>query len=329
MALAEIETRVPKGAVQSCENRSQRKASKRSSLRLTESEVAELQELWSGYASQIGLRSVHGAVEARMLRSPPREHARRYVIVELQRCGGRCPETKLMHTLIEDFDKVLDVGLQRYEVRRAIRHLIARGRIERVEVPRDNGPTTYDLRIAHGQIIRLALASVPTSTNERESRWQAQDEALRLMWSTLEVTEDAPCPWNYEHGPTSKGHLGRSLATALESMTRESVAVLRAAYGTGYNAHSDLFGGLLGFVAPMTPSVLQERERRALALAASRRSKTRSDADLYAMALRRVRPEDVIRERAGDAAFVSRVTGEADLMLVRACAEFRRARIRG
>lgn len=349
MAIAELDTRIRKGAVQSFEDRVERKSNKRRSLRLTEAEVAELQDLWMGHAAEIGFRSSHGAMEMHLLRSEPRTTTRRHVLGELRRCGGRCPEAKLVAALVEDFDMCLTEGLTRYEVRGAIRKLIARGKVERVETPGQNGePPTKDLRIVkneRGELrMRLALDSVP---KERKVPWTAKDESVRLMWETVPVREGDGGKATYElHATRSASNFGRDVTAALETVSDETVDVLKAAYGTPPS--SDVYGAGMWHVAAMTAVVREERERIATEAATQRKLETapspmivlgqpcyvngplvRTREQVYAWELRRVHADEILHARMRDTAFVAVVSAQADTLLVQACSEFRKARARG
>jgi hypothetical protein len=360
MAIAEMTPKVPKGAVQSFENRGERRATKRRAQRLTDAEVAELQDLWSGFAADIGFGSSHRNMEAHLLRSEPRPTARRHVLTELRKRGGRCPEVKLIAALVEDLDMRLTEGLTRYEVRGAIYGLLVCGKVERVNVPcPDGGPPLKDLRIVarpRGELRMLrALDSVP---KERPSTKQRKEDALRAELAELHVDESGGGKAQYEHFVSrSRSREGRDIASALEAMTEQGAAVLKAAYGMP--PALDAYGAGMWHVAALTSAVREERWRRAREAAAGRSLETgpapveivvregravrrvqsvllgdatalvRTAAQVTEWELRRVTPEDVLRGGMGDAAFVAVVAEEAHAMLVRACSEYRKARGRG
>jgi hypothetical protein len=60
-----------------------------------EREPSELTYLWHDYDAQLGVRSIQGAIENRLLTAPPRDDARPDIVAELERAGGRAPEGKV------------------------------------------------------------------------------------------------------------------------------------------------------------------------------------------------------------------------------------------
>ena len=102
--------------------------------RLSHQDLEELEALWGLRDSAAGVRSSHGAVQARLLRAPPRDDLRKTVIAELERAGGRMPEGTL-HRIV-----VAEQGTgTAYEVRRAITMLTNAGKLERVPVEQPKG----------------------------------------------------------------------------------------------------------------------------------------------------------------------------------------------
>lgn len=115
--------------------RQRRREKRRSYDRLNRIELEELRDLWGMYDCAIGQRSIHGAVEARLLRAQPRDEARGDVLTELHRAGGRMPEGALLRII------AAEKGLARtYEVRRAIEMLVTYGKVERVRAAEPTYP---------------------------------------------------------------------------------------------------------------------------------------------------------------------------------------------
>lgn len=304
----ETNTRIQRGSVQSFENRGQRRTNKRKSMRLTPPEIVEIQELWNGMAQGLGCHSAHGAMEAHLLRSPPREDAKRYVLEELARAGGRAPEVKLTNLIVDENKHQRGAsGLKRYELKRAIGALITAGKLERVEVEEDGGaPARKDLRLIRGARMdgRMRLA-LDLSNFGRERRWQSQDESIRLMWETIQVHDRDGGRHNYEPEYDRPSVVRNTVVAAVEKMSAESVEVLRLIYGTGPSQYGDMYGEGLGHIAALTLAVREERAR---------------------MGGAKVSPDYVLQTKRLDAAFVTTVKQQADEMAVRACQEYKRAR---
>jgi hypothetical protein len=326
-----------KGA-QSFESRSLKSESRARSLELTEAEVAELDYLWHGYSASLGCRSVHGAIEAQLMRSPPRDDARRHVLEELDRGRGPVPEGKLVRIVAEDY------GVTRYEVRRAVHFLALHGKVERTPsvLPEWFGPdhtltavqavakrewTGFDVRARVRErgtpTMRLALASV--GDDPVDARWRRADEALEREWRVVGITGRDGGRRDYEPDVSQHGAVATGVIAAMERIPTESAIVLRARYGGDHWAHADVYAELGGIVE-MAPCVVAARAEAAEGLAARRTSKLRTPAELLAMARREVTAAAVIRGRSGDKAFVARVKAEARQMLIRACGEYRAAR---
>lgn len=101
---------------------------RRRSYELGPHDVEDLQNLWGLRDSSIGLRSTHGAIQTRLLRAPPRESVRGYVVDELERVGGRAPEAKILAIVSSDNE------VTKSEIRRAISLLCQAGRLVRVPI---------------------------------------------------------------------------------------------------------------------------------------------------------------------------------------------------
>lgn len=349
MAVVEVSTgREFSRSVQSFEDKRKRGKSERQSQKLTESEIDDLQYAWGGVAGELGCKSIQGAIQAKLMRSPPSNRARGYVLEELERAGGRGPEGAILRILTLDYQqpKYEDLGLaaiSKYEFVRAIRYLVLHGKLERVhvEMPKNDEAkemtrgqrewTGYDLRIVRrdrGELtMRLALASVP---HTRADRWRAQDEALERMWLSIPAKDKGGGRKGYESEDPPNTTRATAVLAAIEKISTESVLVLRAAYG-GDGLRQDLPGlepypqDVRSIVA-MTPSLRAELQRLAEEAASKRKSVSHTREQLLAFAHRELRPLDVLRDRCRDVQFIGKVTTEANDMLVRACAEYRKAR---
>lgn len=254
-----------RAAVESFESKRARQVNARASKRLTEAEAEDLRYLWHGYESDLGIRSVHGAIERQLLiKAPPRD-LQEPVLEELERAKGRAPEGRILRIVTSE-----RWGTRR-EVRLAIEYLTRphgrRGpRVERIPVDQPETPSTcelrrtgracshpcsscewtgYDLKLterARGEIrMQLALASVPKSREQRRAEsWAAQDAALEREWRILAVKGEA-------HGaPTTRDGLSKRqraavnrAMTALAMLTRQQATVLELVYGS-FHAVEDL-----------------------------------------------------------------------------------------
>ncbi len=244
MAAAEIlvpNIAAPKAApVESFEGRHER-----TSKRLTEFEAADLRYLWDGYESDLGIRSLHGSIEFRMLMSAPRD-VRAAVVEELERHGGRAAEGLVLRVLAAEGTAT------RAETRRALRMLERTGRVERVAVERPERPTMcslprracdhacshcmwtgWDLRLRErGEVrISLALRAVPKTP---EQRWAERDERLRAQLHTIEPSAGAgthAASVEREPLPAYKRAAVNRALTALAKLSTLEAAALRCLYG--------------------------------------------------------------------------------------------------
>ena len=318
---------------------------------LSKSEVEELRALWVGM-SVAASSSVHGGLEATLMRSEPRPGAKRHVLDELERAGGRAPEGLVLHAVAHEWDMLRQrgTGITVYEVQRAVKALVGLGKVQRIPVPappshkpsrdgtRDSlsdaqlRHTGYDLAIVRPKkdrqrgdlTMQLALPSA-TLPRTREERWAAQDEAIRREWQTMHVAESRGGRRDYEPTPSAGTSAGRALR-ALERISTESAIALRLVYGRENEPHP-VFGEI-GAIVAMTPTVEAERRRRALAatrgVAGSK--VVRLAAFDEAMAGRQCSPTRILADHARDLKFIGDVRTEAEEILVSACAEYRRAR---
>jgi hypothetical protein len=167
----------------------QKPAQRRRFDRLNRVELDELNDLWGMYDSSIGQRSVHGAVEARLLRAPPRDEVRSDILDELLRAGGRMPEGALLRIVAAQKGKATV-----YEARRALKMLQVYGKVERVAV--DVPPMPDAIKMERSSktppgdgtgIVSMTMTFAPDRLTDAQREWtgyevrivrRPEDEAL-------------------------------------------------------------------------------------------------------------------------------------------------------
>lgn len=237
-----------KGAAETYGNREAERESARESRRLSEFEVAELLWHWSGGASGAVVRSIHGAVEEKLLRAPPSyPHVERAVLFLLEDpdWGGWVVRRKLLDRLVEDGE-----GTES-EVRRTIRLMVSERKLDaKVETT----PAGAYVRMVALPRAHVWDAPPRLSADERRSRWERADRELERYCLGGPAVSDAP-------GGSGKTPLvvGDSVDLAGEALARVGPLnrrVLERAYGTGNGGASpDLvaaFGEVLSRLAPLT-----------------------------------------------------------------------------
>lgn len=232
--------RIPRGAVPSFgeeDPNRQRRFRPRgavSPLRLGPTERSELEYLWHAYESDLGCRSLHASVGARLLRSPPNDAVQGLVVAELER-SGRLTRQKLVDLV------VLEGLATHYELRRAIDALVGKGRV-----------------VVDEGVLRLAVPA--RSGRSRSERWAAEDADLEAYCQTIAV-KDHELPSHADVEPwTSRG--ARLTLAALAAIRPLQALVLRRFYGErDPSARYDAFGELAPLVE-FTARVRTERARR-------------------------------------------------------------------
>jgi hypothetical protein len=169
--------------------------------------VEDLGTLWGMRDSSIGMRSVHGAVQAQLLRAPPRDDVRRTLVEELERAGGRAPEGAILRIV------AAEKGLATtYEIRRAVDMLAAHGRLERLRVEPPKSPSETkekDGAPPRGiENIRMPLPVDRLTTAQRQ--WTGFD--LRLTRATEPLPDDLEEIADGERGVRQRGDLTMRLA---------------------------------------------------------------------------------------------------------------------
>ncbi len=334
MNAIEITPKIDRHASQSYESRADQREADRQSLRLTAKEREELEYLWRGYAAELGCRSLHGAIQDKLLRSPPRDNVRRLVVDELERAGGRAPEGAILRLLALD-------GSTRYETRRAIRDLVAGGKVEREPIDpigcNDKGELTDAARESTGHLLRLvarprgaltmrlALARVPLSPEEaRRRRWQAQDDALESLHHTLVCGDAVSVVADVDVADSKLARTTGATLAALRAIDARHALVLRRVYGDrDPSARDTVFGKELAPLVTLTRCV-ESRRIEAETLA---RHKVAASAILRAMLdSAPTSKEQKMRWSLQRAAFIARVKTEAEKLLIDASGAYRAAR---
>lgn len=196
--------------VETFDDRREQREAARDALKLTPAEREDLEELWGGLQASLGMRSVQGAIQDRLRRSPPRDEVRIQVVQELDRAGGRAPEGKVLRIVIAE-------GASRYEAKRAVQMLVLWEHVVRVDVEMPVGHeskkkksdgtddvvrglsdaqaewTGFDLRLtkkARGELAeRFARRRAMTDEAARRARWKAQDEALEAECQMIHCSD--------------------------------------------------------------------------------------------------------------------------------------------
>jgi hypothetical protein len=291
--------------------------------RLLPSERAELEYLWNGYESDLGARSVHGAIEDRLRRSSPKALAG--PIVDLLRvAGGRTPLKLLVRALRTEQQAT------RYEVTGALGGLVAAKRVA-VE---GGGSRAVDW-IHHdgpGDLDHVVVRLLPTVANEkttREARWREQDAELEREWRQMVCADDAAhVTETTVSASTSKAE---SALRWLSAVGQVHARVLYLVHGPKTpNARYDIWGDTAP-LAPLTTTVAKVRSVLvATALEAFGVHKRRwIEADIT---FAKVVHDGLVGaggntfERARRSNFVRAVKEDADTMLVSASAAYRAAR---
>lgn len=308
---------------------------KKSSPRLRPDELVELEYLWGSATAEMGVRSVHGAIEDRLRRAKPRDGIRRRILEELDRHEGHAIEGALVCVLLAEG------GCTRYELRRAIRMLLAHGKIERRELagvveckpqpkrakaepdavfvkPEWSG---YELVLvgakaraqakkdeakrARGDLtMNLALRSSGMTEEARHEarrdRWRRQDEALERECHMIECKDSPGAPdidAEQMLSPLALARIERAMR-ALSKIPPLHRKVLRAIYGSGPRGPWEDEWRLVAEHTAFVRDVLQGAGSVGAAM----------------------------RQKLGDELWLGRVKREAEQLIDEACREFRAAR---
>ena len=259
--------------------------------RLTEQEAEDLVYLWQSYAADLGIRSVHGAIErALLLRCPPRD-LRRPVIEELERAGGRSPENRIVRLV------TLERWGTKREIVQAIARLLADRRAEKIATERPETPATcgvlrtgrtcqhacaacewtgFDLRL----VDRRKATEPPTyeSAQDRRARgWREQDEALESDHHQLAVkaTSDATRTGRDELLGARKREKVERARSVLRKLSRFQVLILEQVYGGHWASEEPLILAVKAMCGGSRARALDAIEQ---ACAAYRKARSSDDA---------------------------------------------------
>lgn len=232
--------------------RTERAARKRST-RLTEYEAEDLRYLWAGFSVDIGMRSSHGALEARLLLAPPREIGRP-ILEELERRADWVAEGLVLRIV------TLEGWGVPGELRRALRRLVRDGAVERRAVPlpdvkppaeRTNAEqlrlddwTGFEVRKRADPT--LALRLVPLT---REERWKRADEALEREWRLIHGNETLSTSSSYdppENVQTSRVNRARRILAKLSAADAKVIEALYREHHVTEQAELDAVRSLVG-----------------------------------------------------------------------------------
>ncbi len=247
-----------RGAVSTHEDRDPRKRSRSSPQRLTWSERAELETLWGGYEAAIGMRSLHGATESVLLKSPPSD-VRKIVMAEMDRLSGHAERDGLVRAIAEEREATA------YEARRAIGSLIGSGHlvaaVSEVKRRRWNAETErFEEYTADAEFVHLArrLKRDPPPRTTREERWAAADEEIERECrggpSCKDDDYETQAPAMVGTGPVGSERAVRGLPLSLQR-------VLRRLYGnTPPPPYALVLGDEVARAAEFTPIVARRRK---------------------------------------------------------------------
>jgi hypothetical protein len=325
--------------------------------RLDEQERSELLFVWGGNESALGCRSLQGAIEDKLLRSPPRvgPFLARQIQIELTKKGREgMSRDKLVEVIALEHPKSRTAdawaGATKYEVRRELRAMVGARRVEffTAEVTRKS-PVTDAPESLQVEMVRLAPAEMrlalvadaeedeglPPGLSRAERRWARQDRELEAEHQRIHCRESTNSGGSRTPPVSSGSRRGESAQRALVRMAPGHRRVIERAYGgfaAAYAAPWREYGEEVACVAPLCPSV--ERARRELVRESStpdsRETVDRSTFAADAMrAVLDAAPEgeaDRARWQAARSVFITKVRGEAEKMLKDAVEAYRSAR---
>jgi hypothetical protein len=253
------------------------RSAERAKAGFTPAEDAELLEVFGGFAARAGVRSLHGATQDRMLRSPPREGVRAAALRALEFAGGSVEREEFVATL------AAEAGATPYEARRAVRKLVDGGfaRTEvratwvtrdvdggRPGVGRDGGIADLLVGVAPRQeryeaprvwvVQELDEHREPAARRSRVFRWAQRDAELEAFCRGFVGCSGDESP---EVSVPEVGSAPPDAAiAALAAMPARDLAAVRLWYeggtsGGGEARYADVFGGMHARLLPLAPSV--------------------------------------------------------------------------
>jgi hypothetical protein len=348
------------GHGRSFESRAAQQSRDREVGRLDEVERAELLYLWSGYMTDMGVRSSQGPLEDHLRRSPPRlsTELEDAVDTELQRRGQQgAPRDRLVEILAAE-----NIGATRHEARLILRRMVRDGRAQFFVVditrkracvcrsllgevegtPRHREPCTCgsgEDELVPTEMVRLLETrdrGIPARI-PREDRWARADAALEASWQMLAVSETQASPGS-RLPPRAPSDAMDAARDALRRLTPAHRHVLEAVYGSmGQPRWAGQLSPEAARLAPMCPIVERARLEMVEAQARARglppeatRTLGRSvfAADVIRAKLDAAPEDEVarIRWRLDGESFKGRLEREAIKLLEGAVREFRAAR---
>ncbi len=179
--------------------------------RLSPEERAELAYLWGGYEAALGVKSLHGAIEAKLLRSAPRD-ARRVVLRAVESLAGHAERDRLAAMIAAEGEVTLR------EAEDAIHDLLRIGNLTRDEA------VPGWVALSHTKLPRGPSLAQP-------DRWQRDDEELERLGRGGWKCKDVPAAYDFvPHMPRPPSP---AVVRALAFLTSEQRQILRGEYGLG------------------------------------------------------------------------------------------------
>jgi len=180
-------------------------AAKSRSKRLSEYEAEDLRYVWAGVSADMGVRSPHASLEARLLMAPPRD-VEAPILEELARLGDWVCEGFLLRLVTMETSTSVPRGVPG-ELRRALQQLVRSGRVERRDWPLPDVPPRAERSNRDQQRIedytgfevrRAVVTAARLVPMTREERWAAEDADLERAWQTIPCKESQHATGDYE-----------------------------------------------------------------------------------------------------------------------------------
>jgi hypothetical protein len=256
------------------ESKEARRERDREAGKLDDGERGELLFLWSGFDAALGVKSVQGAVEDRLMRSPPRvgPELERQVEEELLKRGKAGAQREKLVEILS-----LENNATRHEASLALRRMVGAGRIEYFveQTTRSKecrcrlglGDQDRKCRCGAGaeetvprEMARLVLEksrAIPPAIPPEE-RWRRKDDALREYCNTIHCSESSFQPGS-RLPPEVQSSRADAARRALRALSAPHRRTIERAYGS---ALQPVWAGLspeAARLAPYCPSVERAR----------------------------------------------------------------------
>jgi hypothetical protein len=256
------------------ESKEARRERDREAGKLDDGERGELLFLWSGFDAALGVKSVQGAVEDRLMRSPPRigPELERQVEQELLKRGKAGAEREKIVEIL-----ALENHATRHEARLALRRMVGAGRIEYFVTPVTRrkectcrlgiGEQVRKCRCGSGadeqvpcEMARLVLEQsrrIPDAISPEE-RWRRKDAALEAYCQEIHCSESSFAPGS-RLPPEVQSSRADAARRALRALSAPHRRIIERAYGA---ATTPPWAGLspeAARLAPFCPSVERAR----------------------------------------------------------------------